>query len=81
MRSSDPNTQIRLVNNNLNHKLMSFPFSSGSVRNLCCLSPLQWYTLNDVKSGKVHLILEWVPTVSHSLTLDQVGSYPLFTPV
>lgn len=32
----------------------------------------QWYTLNDVKSGKVHLILEWVPTVSHSLTLDQV---------
>ncbi|KAM8917460.1 uncharacterized protein AB9W97_001955 isoform 1-T1 [Spinachia spinachia] len=32
----------------------------------------QWYTLNDVKSGRVHLILEWVPTVSHSVTLDQV---------
>ncbi|XP_036956344.1 extended synaptotagmin-1 isoform X2 [Acanthopagrus latus] len=32
----------------------------------------QWYTLNDVKSGRVHLILEWVPTVSHSDTLDQV---------
>ncbi|XP_076612847.1 uncharacterized protein LOC143336510 [Chaetodon auriga] len=32
----------------------------------------QWYTLNDVKSGRVHLILEWVPTVSHSATLDQV---------
>lgn len=70
MRSSDPNTQIRLVN----HKLMFFLVRSGSVCNLCCLSPLQWYTLNDVKSGKVHLILEWVPTVSHSLTLDQVGS-------
>uniref|UniRef100_A0A671Y793 Extended synaptotagmin 1 n=1 Tax=Sparus aurata TaxID=8175 RepID=A0A671Y793_SPAAU len=32
----------------------------------------QWYTLNDVKSGRVHLVLEWVPTVSHSDTLDQV---------
>ncbi|KAI3370182.1 hypothetical protein L3Q82_024968 [Scortum barcoo] len=32
----------------------------------------QWYTLNDVKSGRVHLILEWVPTVSHSVKLDQV---------
>lgn len=41
------------------------------------LSLLQWYTLKDVKSGKVHLILEWVPTVSHSVRLDQVGPYPL----
>ncbi|XP_047438070.1 extended synaptotagmin-1 [Mugil cephalus] len=32
----------------------------------------QWYTLNDVKSGRVHLILEWVPTVSSSGRLDQV---------
>ncbi|XP_041808275.1 extended synaptotagmin-1 [Chelmon rostratus] len=32
----------------------------------------QWFTLNDVKSGRVHLILEWVPTVSHSAKLDQV---------
>ncbi|KAM6947937.1 extended synaptotagmin-1 [Lycodopsis pacificus] len=32
----------------------------------------QWYTLNDVKSGRVHLILEWVPTVSNSVGLDQV---------
>ncbi|XP_029357277.1 extended synaptotagmin-1 [Echeneis naucrates] len=32
----------------------------------------QWYTLNDVKSGQVHLILEWVPTVSDSVRLDQV---------
>ncbi|XP_008305218.1 extended synaptotagmin-1-like isoform X2 [Stegastes partitus] len=32
----------------------------------------QWYTLNDVKSGRLHLILEWVPTVSNSVRLDQV---------
>uniref|UniRef100_A0A3Q3CEJ8 Extended synaptotagmin-like protein 1b n=1 Tax=Haplochromis burtoni TaxID=8153 RepID=A0A3Q3CEJ8_HAPBU len=33
----------------------------------------QWYTLNDVKSGRVRLILEWVSTVSHNNTLDQVS--------
>ncbi|XP_026202787.1 extended synaptotagmin-1 [Anabas testudineus] len=32
----------------------------------------QWYTLNDVKSGRVRLILEWVPAVSHNDSLDQV---------
>ncbi|KAG7215281.1 hypothetical protein INR49_020516 [Caranx melampygus] len=32
----------------------------------------QWFTLNDVKSGKVHLILEWVPAVSDPARLDQV---------
>uniref|UniRef100_A0A673BZU0 Extended synaptotagmin-like protein 1b n=1 Tax=Sphaeramia orbicularis TaxID=375764 RepID=A0A673BZU0_9TELE len=32
----------------------------------------QWYTLKDVKSGRVHLILEWVPTVSNSAQLEQV---------
>ncbi|XP_034022626.1 extended synaptotagmin-1 isoform X3 [Thalassophryne amazonica] len=32
----------------------------------------QWYTLKDVKSGQVHVILEWVPTVSHAARLDQV---------
>ncbi|KAM9759327.1 uncharacterized protein esyt1b [Menidia menidia] len=32
----------------------------------------QWFTLNEVKSGRVRLILEWVPTVSHTDTLDQV---------
>uniref|UniRef100_A0A8C2X5Y5 Extended synaptotagmin 1 n=1 Tax=Cyclopterus lumpus TaxID=8103 RepID=A0A8C2X5Y5_CYCLU len=32
----------------------------------------QWYTLNDVKSGRVRLILEWVPAVSHNDPLDQV---------
>ncbi|XP_028261685.1 extended synaptotagmin-1-like isoform X2 [Parambassis ranga] len=32
----------------------------------------QWYTLNDVKSGRVHLILEWVPTVTNAVRLDKV---------
>ncbi|XP_028853814.1 extended synaptotagmin-1 isoform X2 [Denticeps clupeoides] len=32
----------------------------------------KWYTLNDVKSGQVHLILEWLPTVSNPNKLDQV---------
>uniref|UniRef100_A0A8D0B3Q2 Extended synaptotagmin 1 n=1 Tax=Sander lucioperca TaxID=283035 RepID=A0A8D0B3Q2_SANLU len=37
-----------------------------------CSSLFQWYTLNDVNSGRVRLILEWVPAVSHNDTLDQV---------
>ncbi|XP_030635579.1 extended synaptotagmin-1 [Chanos chanos] len=32
----------------------------------------QWFTLNDVKSGRVHLVLEWIPKLSHADTLDQV---------
>ncbi|CAL1608478.1 unnamed protein product [Knipowitschia caucasica] len=32
----------------------------------------QWYNLNEVKSGRVRLILEWVPTVSHHAALDRV---------
>uniref|UniRef100_A0A3B3TIM8 C2 domain-containing protein n=1 Tax=Poecilia latipinna TaxID=48699 RepID=A0A3B3TIM8_9TELE len=32
----------------------------------------QWFTLKDVKSGRVHLILEWVPTVSNTARLEQV---------
>lgn len=32
----------------------------------------QWYTLNDVKSGRVHLILEWLPRVSDLKRLDPV---------
>ncbi|XP_062322229.1 extended synaptotagmin-1 isoform X1 [Osmerus eperlanus] len=35
----------------------------------------QWYTLNDVKSGRVHLVLEWVPTVSEPSRLDQVMQF------
>ena len=33
---------------------------------------LQWYTLNDIKSGQVHLLLEWLPTASNADKLDQV---------
>uniref|UniRef100_A0AAZ3R1Y4 C2 domain-containing protein n=1 Tax=Oncorhynchus tshawytscha TaxID=74940 RepID=A0AAZ3R1Y4_ONCTS len=36
------------------------------------ISVFQWYTLNDVKSGRLHLVLEWVPTVSQPDRLDQV---------
>ncbi|KAF6718091.1 Extended synaptotagmin-1 [Oryzias melastigma] len=32
----------------------------------------QWFTLKDVKSGQVHVILEWVPTGSSPVRLDQV---------
>uniref|UniRef100_A0A6Q2Z2F2 C2 domain-containing protein n=2 Tax=Esox lucius TaxID=8010 RepID=A0A6Q2Z2F2_ESOLU len=35
----------------------------------------EWYTLNDVKSGRVHLIMEWLPRVSESARLDQVLQY------
>uniref|UniRef100_A0A3Q4HYF8 Extended synaptotagmin-like protein 1a n=1 Tax=Neolamprologus brichardi TaxID=32507 RepID=A0A3Q4HYF8_NEOBR len=31
-----------------------------------------WYTLNDVKSGRVHLMLEWLPRVSDLSRLEQV---------
>lgn len=32
----------------------------------------QWYTLNDVKSGRVHLVLEWLPRVSDLKRLELV---------
>uniref|UniRef100_A0A8D3CXZ3 Extended synaptotagmin-1-like n=1 Tax=Scophthalmus maximus TaxID=52904 RepID=A0A8D3CXZ3_SCOMX len=40
----------------------------------------QWYTLSDVKSGRVHLVLEWVPTASESDRLDQVRIFRLTVP-
>uniref|UniRef100_A0A3P8V7M8 Extended synaptotagmin 1 n=1 Tax=Cynoglossus semilaevis TaxID=244447 RepID=A0A3P8V7M8_CYNSE len=33
---------------------------------------LKWYTLNDVKSGRVHLVLEWLARVSDLPRLEQV---------
>lgn len=39
---------------------------------------MQWYTLNDVKSGRIHLVLEWVPKVSDPTRLDQVTVYIRF---
>lgn len=39
---------------------------------ICACVLLQWYTLNDVKSGRLHLVLEWVPKVSEPTRLEQV---------
>ncbi|XP_017549782.1 extended synaptotagmin-1 [Pygocentrus nattereri] len=35
----------------------------------------QWYTLNDVKSGRVHLMMEWLPKVSDPARLEQILQY------
>ncbi|KAI2649721.1 Extended synaptotagmin-1 [Labeo rohita] len=35
----------------------------------------EWYTLNDVKSGRIHLVLEWLPKVSDSTRLEQILHY------
>ncbi|KAG5282539.1 hypothetical protein AALO_G00057150 [Alosa alosa] len=32
----------------------------------------QWYTLNDVKTGRVHLVMEWLPRVTDPTRLDQI---------
>ncbi|XP_022597433.1 extended synaptotagmin-1-like [Seriola dumerili] len=34
-----------------------------------------WYTLNDVKSGRVHLVLEWLARVSDLPRLEQILQY------
>ncbi|TNN82482.1 Extended synaptotagmin-1 [Liparis tanakae] len=34
-----------------------------------------FYTLNDVKSGRVHLVLEWLPTVADLPRLEQILQY------
>uniref|UniRef100_H3C5R7 Extended synaptotagmin 1 n=1 Tax=Tetraodon nigroviridis TaxID=99883 RepID=H3C5R7_TETNG len=34
-----------------------------------------WYTLNDVKSGRVHLVLEWLPRVSDLKRLEPILQY------
>uniref|UniRef100_A0A673MIN5 Extended synaptotagmin-1-like n=1 Tax=Sinocyclocheilus rhinocerous TaxID=307959 RepID=A0A673MIN5_9TELE len=45
---------------------------------VCLFTPIyacvlvQWYTLNDVKSGRLHLVLEWVPKVSDPTRLEQL---------
>ncbi|XP_076840376.1 extended synaptotagmin-1 [Brachyhypopomus gauderio] len=35
----------------------------------------QWFTLNDVKSGRVHLRMEWLPRVSDPLRLEKILRY------
>lgn len=32
---------------------------------------LQWFSLNDVKHGRLHLVLEWLPTVTQPDMLQQ----------
>ncbi|CAM4628625.1 unnamed protein product [Leuciscus chuanchicus] len=32
----------------------------------------EWFTLNDIKHGRVHLVLEWLPTVTQRDRLEQV---------
>ncbi|XP_016352201.1 extended synaptotagmin-1-like [Sinocyclocheilus anshuiensis] len=32
----------------------------------------EWFTLNDIKHGRVHLVLEWLPTSTQRDRLDQV---------
>uniref|UniRef100_A0A672MQK3 Extended synaptotagmin-1-like n=1 Tax=Sinocyclocheilus grahami TaxID=75366 RepID=A0A672MQK3_SINGR len=33
----------------------------------------EWFTLNDIKHGRVHLVLEWLPTSTQRDRLDQVS--------
>lgn len=39
---------------------------------LCFLSLCQWFSLSDVKHGRVHMILEWLPTVTQPDRLQKV---------
>uniref|UniRef100_A0A8C2Z2P9 Extended synaptotagmin 1 n=1 Tax=Cyclopterus lumpus TaxID=8103 RepID=A0A8C2Z2P9_CYCLU len=50
----------------------SFNCCTSCVLSGGCPFLFQWYTLNDVKSGRVRLILEWVPAV---LQLQSLQSY------
>ncbi|XP_030623547.1 extended synaptotagmin-1 [Chanos chanos] len=35
----------------------------------------EWYTLNDVKSGRVHLVMEWLPRVTDPNRLEEILHY------
>uniref|UniRef100_A0A8C9RAU8 Extended synaptotagmin 1 n=1 Tax=Scleropages formosus TaxID=113540 RepID=A0A8C9RAU8_SCLFO len=37
-----------------------------------CVALLQWYDLCDVKSGRIHLVLEWLPRLSDPSRLEKV---------
>uniref|UniRef100_A0A8C9UZM0 Extended synaptotagmin 1 n=1 Tax=Scleropages formosus TaxID=113540 RepID=A0A8C9UZM0_SCLFO len=39
-----------------------------------CVALLQWYDLCDVKSGRIHLVLEWLPRLSDPSRLEKVSS-------
>lgn len=75
--SSAHNLSIRCVTrswNDLNRSFSKLHLRLYLYRNPDIPMPplLQWYTLNDVKSGRVHLVLEWLPRVSDLPRLEQV---------
>ncbi|KAK7884301.1 hypothetical protein WMY93_027424 [Mugilogobius chulae] len=47
---------------------MSFKLSLRDIISVQCIDT--WYTLNDVKSGRVHLVLEWLPRVTDIFRLE-----------
>ncbi len=59
------------------HMNHTFVYLKISISAVCLFTPiyacvlLQWYTLNDVKSGRLHLVLEWVPKVSEPTRHEQ----------
>lgn len=58
----------------LMHVNMCFPWCDHRLWFSKCVSLCQWFTLDDVKSGRLRLILEWVPAVSCNDDLDQVSA-------
>lgn len=38
-----------------------------------CFNEFQWFTLNDIQHGRVHLVTEWLPTVTQRDKLEQVS--------
>lgn len=48
-------------------------FNSTHVSFLPFARGLQWFTLNDIKHGRVHLVVEWLPTVTQRDKLEQVS--------
>lgn len=67
--------QLRIMKNGI----MIFEISNKSVVRL--FLALQWYNLNDVKSGQVHLVMEWLPRVTDPTRLDQVSPAAVSTVV
>lgn len=39
----------------------------------CAVCRCQWFSLSEVKSGRIHLVLEWLPRLSDPGCLDQVS--------
>uniref|UniRef100_A0A8C4HTG2 Extended synaptotagmin-1 n=1 Tax=Dicentrarchus labrax TaxID=13489 RepID=A0A8C4HTG2_DICLA len=79
---SDPYAKIRVgefafksnvIKENLNpvwNEMYEVVLRPQSGQEVQCASLFQWYTLNDVKSGRVRLILEWVPAVMQMQSLQ-----------